>query len=214
MKGSFTKTDAKAITQSVRKDGHWKYFERQVKISSGVFEKPITIAEIGCGSGDNVILAHKRFPLLFKTYYCIDSSNEMLDFLRKETHLDKAKITCLDVDGKVDLPKADVYIAKFMFHHIKYKKELLESIYKVLPKNGSIIIIDKFPSFGKLSKIIEKLWDFLRIKKVLGTHYYTPVTEFMQMAQEIGFDIEDERIKPLKKLKNFFVLKGFFVLRK
>lgn len=214
MSGTFSAKDALQITQSVRKDGHWKYFERQIKISSGLFDKPLRIAEIGCGSGDNVILAHKRFPVLFQKFYCIDSSQEMLDFIRQETHLDKAEIICLDVDGKVNLPKADVYIAKFMFHHIKHKKELLESVYKILPKNGCIIIIDKYPAFGKLSTFIENLWDKLGIKKVLGTHYYTPVQDFLLDAKDIGFDVEDERIKTMKKLKNFFILKGFFVLRK
>lgn len=214
MSGEFTKEDAKKIHQSVRKDGYWTYFKRNLQIQQTLLNKKLKIADIGCGTGDNCILVHNTLSYVCKKYICIDASKAMLKFVEIEKFKD-VKLICQNLDENFKLPKADVYIAKFMFHHLIHKKEILESIYKSLPKNGCIIMIDKFPIYPLwLTNLIEKMFDKIKVKTKLGSHHYTHYPKFKQMIKEVGFDIEDERVKKPKSLKNSYVLRAFMVLRK
>lgn len=214
MSGKFSAQDASKIKQSVRKDGYWTFFKRNLQIQQSLLNKKLNIVEIGCGTGDNCILVNKSLSYVCNKYTCIDASNEMLDFIRLEKFAN-TKLICQNLDSNFKLPKADIYLAKFMFHHLIHKKEILKSIYKALPKNGCLILIDKFPVYPLwFVKIIEKIFDKTNVKTKLGTHHYTYYPLFKKQIKEIGFDLEDERIKRPKSLKNSYVIRSFMVLRK
>ena len=60
MAGEFSKEDAKRVKQSVRKDGYWTFFKRNVQIQHSLFDKKLVIGDIGCGTGDNCILVNRK----------------------------------------------------------------------------------------------------------------------------------------------------------
>lgn len=214
MSGEFTKEHVKQIHQSVRKDGYWTYFKRNLQIQNNLLNKKLNIADIGCGTGDTCILVNKSLSYVCDTYTCIDASKEMLHFIEIEK-FQNTKLKQQNIDEDFKLPKADVYIAKFMFHHLIHKKEVLESIYKSLPKNGCLIMIDKFPLYPiAITNLIEKIFDKTKFRTQLGTHHYECYPKFKKIVKDVGFDIEDERVKKPKSLKNAHVLRSFLVLRK
>jgi SAM-dependent methyltransferase len=202
MSGIFKKDDVSEIKQSVRKDSYWTFIKPHLK---GI------VTEIGCGTGANAILAKNIHSI--KRYNSFDGSNEMLDFLRKEK-LPKVKIFCENIDGNIKLPKCDVILSKFVFHHIKNKKQLIDSCYLSLNKNGKFIIIDKIPIFTYITKYIEKTLKFLKIKHIYGTHYYCSKHEFLRIIKKAGFKIEFQKEKKGKKLRNFYVKRVFWIFRK
>lgn len=202
MKGVFDNKDVSGIYQSVRKDSYWLFFKKYLK---GV------VTEIGCGTGANAILSRDMKKV--KRYNCIDGSKDMLRFVELEC-IDKVKIYCEDLDGKVKLPKSDVIVAKFLFHHIEHKKELLKATYDCLSKDGRLVMIDKFPKTMFGVNFIEKILKVVKVKNLYGKHHYCSYKDFLNMANDLGFKREYERIKPGRKSKNFYVKRVFLVFRK
>ncbi|MFT4326730.1 MAG: class I SAM-dependent methyltransferase [Candidatus Woesearchaeota archaeon] len=206
--GSFSKDDVASLQQSVRKDGCWVFFRRNIKAISQ--KKSVVITELGCGMGANVILS-KRIPNI-KTYFCIDASEDMLEYVRRE-QISYAKTLCVDLDTKnYALPKSDIVLAKFLFHHISNKQRLLEKIHASLAKDGVVLIIDKFPK--RWGIVYEKLLHTTRIRKQLGVHYYINQQDFESLCEAAGFSVSKEKVVVGKKLKNCHIYKVFYVLKK
>lgn len=210
MSGVFKKKDINQLKQSTRIDLHWLFFKRQLQIQYALLNKKLTICELGAGTGDIAQLSFAQKKEIIKKYICVEGS-----VLAKNIKKRNIPITLIQKNiEKTDLPFADIFLSKYVFHHIKNKEKTLNKIYQKLPKNGALVLIDRFPRFGKISVLIENIWNFLGIKKVLGKHYYSKKNNFLKEAKRAGFDVEYELIKKPKKLKNFFVFKGFYVLRK
>jgi ubiquinone/menaquinone biosynthesis C-methylase UbiE len=212
MSGIFSDSDARSINHSIRSDGFWTFFKRQIQIQSDIFNRKLILCELGPGTGSNAFLAAKEIPLLFKKYFAIEGSKELLHILEKEKLPNVVTING-DFDSNRILPNADVYFSKFVFHHIKNKKTILQEMFEKLSSGGSVLIIDKFPRLLFIS-IVERFLDFFKIKKKIGRHYYLRYSKFRQIGLDLGFKIELEIIKKPFRLKNFFVYKVFLVLRK
>lgn len=211
--GKFLEKDAKSLKQSVRKDGYWVFFRKNVKKQFTNISKKLVVSELGCGTGENAILSNKFLKDFIKKYNAIDGSLEMLDFLKKE-NIKFVKIINLNLDNKINLPKSDVFFTKFLFHHIRNKFDLLVSMKKSINENGNIIIIDKFVRFKKFGLFLEIFFDLLRIRKIFGKHFHISYKKFKKKIKEAGFVIVEEKIKNGKKFYNFFFKKVFLVLKK
>jgi ubiquinone/menaquinone biosynthesis C-methylase UbiE len=209
MSGIFKTKDALSIQQSTRIDSHWTFFKRQLQIQHALFNKKLIVCELGAGTGDLAQLAQSMEGI--KKYICIEGS--YLVGTIKQRKMSNVEIIKEDIETAT-IKQADIFLAKYLFHHIKNKKRLLRRIYTALPKNGALCIIDKFPRWGIISLILEKIWNAIGIKRQLGNHYYLSHKKFIEQSFTAGFDIEYESIKKPKKIKNFFITKGFYVLRK
>lgn len=209
MSGILSTKDAATLRQSTRIDSHWTFFKRQLQIQHALLARKLIVCELGAGTGDLAQLA-QGVPGI-KEYICIEGS-DLVNSIRQRK-LPHTRIIHRDAE-KIRLPGVDAILAKYFFHHIADKKALFEKTYNALPKNGSLIVIDRFPRFGAISLALEKAWNVLGIKKQLGTHYYISQKEFIAMAEKTGFDVEYKLTKKPNKIKNFFIVKGFYVLRK
>ena len=212
MTGEFKEEDAKKVKQSVRRDGYWNFFKKNLQIQFALKNNKLDITEIGSGTGDNCILTNKSLSYLLNKYTCIDASKEMLKFIEIE-NFKTTELIHQNLDENQKIPKSDIVIAKFMFHHLKNKEEVINNIYNSLNKNGALLIIDKFPILPiKLVNLIEKIFHITGYRKQLGKHYYTEYPKFKKIINK--FDLEDEIIKQPKSFKNFYVIRVFLVLRK
>jgi SAM-dependent methyltransferase len=217
--GIFNKKDSEAIQQSVKKkDRDWLFLRALILEKIEQKQGPIVISDVGCGTGANAILCMKQdeeISQYVSKFYCIDGSKEMLENIEKE-NIPKVESICMDLETNepLKLPKSDLIISKYMFHHIKNKKQLLEYLRRSLHHDGIIAVIDKFPRFSLISSFFEKLWHILGIKRVLGKHFYSTVPEFTRIIQKAGLGIASEDIKPGKRMKNFFIFRGYFVLER
>ncbi|MBT3298568.1 class I SAM-dependent methyltransferase [archaeon] len=206
MAGTYTKKEVNTLKQSVRKKSRdWIFIKRELKH----YKKPISIAELGCGTGAIAILS-KTLPNI-KQYHAIDGSKEVLKFVEIEK-IPYVKTKLLDLET-AKLPKVDISIAKYLFHHIKNKNHLIDELYKQLPIKGKVIIIDKFPRW-KCSILIEKLFHILQIKIVLGEHFYSTEKEFEKLMLTKKFKIIKKQVKFGKKFKNFFMKINYYVFIK
>jgi ubiquinone/menaquinone biosynthesis C-methylase UbiE len=203
--GSFSQEDTTKIQKSVRKDGNWYFFKKHIKAYHAQTKDDITICELGAGAGDVVFLIRKTLPFV-TDYYAIEESDladQILDAIVRRSNIEDCRF-----------PNADMFLSKNSFHHIVHKQKVLDAIYDKLPKGGKLLVIDRFAKWGQVSIWIERLWDKLNIKNVLGTHYMVTYSNFKQMCEEAGFEITFEKVKKPKKLKTFFIEKNQLVLEK
>jgi len=163
--------------------------------------------------GSNAILCRSFLKDTIDEYIAIDGSKEMLKYLEKENiEFVKTKLQNCDLD--FSFPKADVYIIKFTFHHLKNKKQILKNIFINLNLEGKVLIVDKFPKFWVFSILLEKILDILNIRKIYGSHQYIRLKKFQKIAEDIGFKVNIIKTKSGKKITNFFMIKAFIILQK
>jgi SAM-dependent methyltransferase len=211
--GKFNKKDVERINQSVRKDRYWTYIKKYIKTQYSNLNNKIVICELGCGTGDIAILSNKYTKNYVSKYYAIDASKEMLNFLKIE-NIGFVDIINKDIDENIKLPKSDIFLSKFTFHHLNNKDSLIREISDKLSKNGVFIIIDNYLRFGKISLLIEKLFNIINIKKILGKHNYSKEDNIINVAKMNHLEIIEKIEKNGKKLKNFHIKKIIMIFRK
>lgn len=207
--GKFTDNEVKKIKQSVRKKSRdWRFIKKNLTH----FNKKIIVSELGCGTGSTAILS-KTVPNI-KLYNAIDNSKEILKFVEIENIL-YVKTLKLDLE-KDKLPKSDVFIAKYLFHHVNNKERLICEICSKLNSEGKVVIIDKFPRWNifKTSILIEKMYHILRIKRILGKHYYSTESEFETLVKSNNLKITEKQTRTGKKVKNFFMKINYYTIEK
>ena len=102
------------------------------------------IADIGAGSGYHVF---KMAPIAFEgTVYGVDIQLEMLQAIRENKNYEENKNIKL-IKGAIKhiaLPEntIDKVLMVDVYHEFSYPKEMLNSIYKALKKNGEIYLIE------------------------------------------------------------------------
>lgn len=108
--------------------------------------------EVGCGTG----LITLNLKNKFSEIYCIDTSKEMLSVLKSK--IEKLNITNI-YPREIELindnnfyGKFDVIYSSMVFHHIIDIKDELKKLYKLLNKEGYLIIIDLDEEDGSFHK--------------------------------------------------------------
>ena len=99
------------------------------------------ILDIGCGTGNLLYLLEKENKNL--ELYGIDLSKKMLEKAGKK--LNKAKlieISAIILDKKFHKEFFDYIFVVDAFHHLPNHKELMRKFYKILKKDGMLIITD------------------------------------------------------------------------
>lgn len=109
------------------------------------------ILDAGCGTGNLLVLLESYDARL----YGIDISKEMLRIARNKLH--KTKLKLVSVEKLNFKNKFFNYIFSIdAFHHYSNKEKAMENFYRVLKRNGKLVIVDI--NFGKcLNTIFQKL---------------------------------------------------------
>ncbi|TFF89660.1 MAG: class I SAM-dependent methyltransferase [Promethearchaeota archaeon] len=104
-----------------------------------------TILDLGCGSGNLLIKLAKKFPK--STLIGVDTSSEMLEKARKRAGRKglNAEIE-LKVGAANNIPfpdnSIDIIVSSFSLHHWEDPAGCLKEVYRVLKKDGSLLIFD------------------------------------------------------------------------
>lgn len=123
------------------------------------------ILDIGCGECElDFYLAEKKRNLKI---IGVD-----IGILEKIKNVKGSSVRCLKKDASVVKGKFDIIISKYSLHEFSTPAKVLKNCYKILKKNGKMIIID----FIKNS-LAEKLW---------GEKYFS-LKKMVNMLKEIGF---------------------------
>ena len=111
-------------------------------------KKRLNILDLGTGSG-RLLLA---LDLPHNTYVGVDISNEQLIKAEKRFRARSIPFSFKKCDLEGNLPingnSIDVLVSNASFHHIKNKQKVLNESYRILKKEGKIIIFDFY--FGEL----------------------------------------------------------------
>ena len=115
-------------------------------------KKDLIALEVGCGTGLITLNLKNKFSKI----YCIDTSKEMLSVLKSK--IEKLNITNI-YTREIELindnnfyGKFDVIYSSMVFHHIIDIKDELKKLYKLLNKEGYLIIIDLDEEDGSFHK--------------------------------------------------------------
>lgn len=107
-----------------------------VKIKNGS-----KILDIGCGTGNLLFLLEKQNKEL--KLYGIDVSEKMLKIAKKKVKgAVLMNISASYIDKKFTREFFDYIFIVDVFHHIPEKEKLMKVFYKILKKNGKLIITD------------------------------------------------------------------------
>ncbi len=115
-------------------------------------KKDITALEIGCGTG----LITMELREILKEIYCTDISKEMLKVLKEK--IEKYKADNIHLINNEAVYKEEFYkyfdliYSSMVFHHIEDIEKELCKIYKILKRNGILIIIDLDEDDGSFHK--------------------------------------------------------------
>lgn len=106
--------------------------------------KDLTIADIGCGSGDvlkKIQVACEGVKKL--NLIGVDANIHIIEFAQKK-HFTEKEISFVHadvIDQPQSIPKADVYMMNLFFHHFE-EKEINTIIDNLLDKSPSLIVIN------------------------------------------------------------------------
>ncbi|NMB28133.1 MAG: class I SAM-dependent methyltransferase [Tissierellia bacterium] len=143
------------------------------------------VLDIGGGTGRLADYLSKNCQIV----YVLDESKGMLSKVKANTKV--LPILGNALDTIFDSNSADVVIMSDVLHHIKDQKKLIEEIYRILKKDGKLIILDfekkhikirilrvfEYILFGKLyfrtsKEVINLIKDKLTITKFIDKKYY------------------------------------------
>lgn len=131
--------------------------DRAKIISSGIINKikpndSMTALEIGCGTGLITFGVNDQF----KKVFCIDTSQEMIKVLEEKISKNKIdNVYTYDAEKIFNdnfSEKFDVIYSSMVFHHILDIKDEINKLYKVMKKDGSLVIIDLDEEDGSFHK--------------------------------------------------------------
>jgi|SRR3989344_4444079 len=109
------------------------------------------ILDAGCGTG-NLLALLEGYNLKL---YGIDTSKEMLKIAKKKLRNSNLRLAQIE-NLKFKKKYFDYIFSIDAFHHYSDKEEAMETFYRILKKNGKLIIVDV--TFGRLlNKTLKKL---------------------------------------------------------
>ncbi|MEK6831043.1 MAG: methyltransferase domain-containing protein [Nanoarchaeota archaeon] len=133
----------------------WLYSLQKKTVSYLKLKNKLRILDIGCGTGDSLVLLNKLNPNL--NLYGLDISGKMLEKANKKLK-EKAILKLGEVE-KIPFKRNsfDYIITTEAFHHFPNPESALKEIYRVLKKKGKLILTD----ITFKSKLIKRIFKFL-----------------------------------------------------
>lgn len=114
-----------------------------------------TLLDAGCGTGAVISLLCKKYPE--KSYTGIDLSDKMIKAAKRKNN-SNVMFVCGDCE---ELPfednSFDVVICSQSFHHYPNPEKFFCNVYRVLKKDGRLILRDMTSSFGILCWFFNKI---------------------------------------------------------
>jgi len=115
----------------------WKYIQKNL-------QKQITIADIGCGSGDVLKkIQEASAPIKKVSLIGVDANQHIIDFAHNR-HFRENEISFVKADvinQSEMIPQANVYMMNLFFHHFE-EKEIHTILQNILQKNPSLVVIN------------------------------------------------------------------------
>ncbi len=133
----------------------WLYSLQKKAVSYLKLKNNLKILDVGCGTGDSLVLLNRLNPNI--DLYGLDISEEMLKKARKKLN-EKGVLKLGDVENTSFKSNFfDFVITTEAFHHFPNPDLALKEIYRVLKKNGKLVLTD----ITFKSKLIKRLFKFL-----------------------------------------------------
>lgn len=167
--------------------------------------KTSTGADIGCGNG--ILINHLIKSGIAKKMFAIDISNDMLSKANKNnTNLDNIEYIQSDATQilKVQDSMLD-FVSQVMFYHtIELVEDAIKETYRVLKKNGVLLVVmphplalfkNKFISLKEFDsdnylQIRKDIFEWDRMgQKVKMDFFYRPISFYLNMFLSNGFDL-------------------------
>ncbi len=145
------------------------------------------ILDIGCGTGNLLKILeekNKNFELIG-----IDPNEKMLNIARKKLKFAKThKITI----EKFNIKEFDYVFSIDTFHHLSNPNKTMKKIFKILVKNGKLIVLDI-----ELGRFLNYLFHFIEPdNKQMHTK-----RQFVELFEKNGFKVETQI-----RISGFFIL--------
>ncbi len=151
-------------------------------LSQVVLKNNWKILDVGCGTGEDLILLNSRYPKV--KLYGIDADSKILDIAKKKTRARRLNINfCAALAEK--LPFKDnsfnAVWCSLTLHHLptEYKKQALREMYRVLrPKGRCYLVVFSRPKNPILAKIasIQNLFEHTK------DNYEGKIPQFVKQA--------------------------------
>jgi SAM-dependent methyltransferase len=168
----------------------WQYIQKNL-------QKKITIADIGCGSGDVLKKVQEASsPVKKVNLIGVDANQHIIDFAQNR-HFRETEISFVkaDVIGEPEMiPQADVYMMNLFLHHFD-TKEIQTILVNILQKKPSLVVINDlersklaYTLFGLVCRINNASFvtfndGRLSIQKGFNRHEMKNIGEMMQGYQ-------------------------------
>lgn len=141
------------------------------------------VLDVGCGTGSLLYLLENRN--LGLELYGMDISEKMLKIAEKKLNKTKLIIaSAFDINKKFKENFFDYIFVVDAFHHIPEKEKIMKKFYKILKKNGKLIITDF--DFGPLFNFI-----FYLIEP--GNSGVPTKKQILELFRESNFFVEKQK---------------------
>jgi ubiquinone/menaquinone biosynthesis C-methylase UbiE len=146
------------------------------------------VVDICCGTGVSISFLKDRS----KKIYGIDASQDMLNIC-KNRFSEKNVFLITSTANNIPLADSscDYVLIRMGLHHIKNKLEVINEAYRLLKKNGSLLVMDKFSRYPILITFFyDIIRNLLKGYSIFG-HHYISLNNFKKMIQD-KFKIKEE----------------------
>ncbi|MGC8765397.1 MAG: class I SAM-dependent methyltransferase [Brevinematia bacterium] len=157
----------------------WRLYKDKVILGILNLKGNETIVDLGGGTGHYSCLLSK----FSKKVVVIDESSKMLGRMPNLKNVEKICGNILNVPFEDDT--FDVALICDVYHHIEDQKGLLREAFRILKKNGKLVIYD-FEVKNPITKILEIFERFL-----FGRLYFMSRDEIESILQKSGFIIKE-----------------------
>jgi len=157
------------------------------------------LLDVGCGEEYYLLKSlRKKVDLLYGVDSDVESKNDENIYITREYLVDKLPYSP---------NKFNIVIMAAVLEHLEYPIEILREVYRVLTKNGELILTTPDPNADKLLKIFR----MLKLSELDEENhkYYFSISDLHKIPSEIGY--KDIRIYPFEFGLNKLVIakKGF-----